>query len=96
MKVCRKNYSSGESLSELLVASLIISIAMITLFSGVKVGTDIMGKSRENYQAYNDAVNSYEKVQADYLVENYAKYNITPVPEPPSYSFSIGSMDPHK
>ena len=62
----KKHYSSGESLAELLVASLIISLAMIMLFTGVKVGSDMMNTSRDTYEEYVDTVNEYEKKQAEY------------------------------
>lgn len=91
----KNTYSSGESLSETLVAALIISLAMIMLFSGVRVGTDIMSKSKDNYQDYLDAVNNYEKSQASYAID-YQAYqaaqNITG-PEPTPYEFG---MEPHK
>ena len=91
----KKTYSSGESLSETLVAALIISLAMIMLFSGAKVGTDIMRKSNDSYQDYYDSVNDYEKTQASYAVE-YQKYqeaqSITG-PEPTPFPFD---MTPHK
>lgn len=73
--------TSGESLSETLVAALIISFAMILLFSCAKVGTDIMRKSRESYQEYYDTVNDYEEAQASYVVEFFAKpstFDMTP------------------
>ena len=63
--------SSGESLSETLVAALIISFAMIMLFSGAKIGTDIMRKSNTEYQNYYEKVNEYEEAQASYAVEYY-------------------------
>lgn len=84
-----KTYSSGESLSETLVAALIISLAMIMLFTGVRVGSDTMNKSTNSYQDYYDAVNSYEETQASYAVEYYKNY--TPKPVPSSFG-----MEPHK
>ena len=91
----KKTYSSGESLAELLVASLIISLAMIMLFSGAKVGTEIMSKSDAKYQAYYKAVNDYEVAQADYAVR-YQEYldaqNMTG-PQPTPFEFG---MTPHK
>ena len=84
-----KNNSTGESLSETLIAALIISFAMIMLFSCAKVGTDIMRKSRASYQEYYDAVNSYEETQASYAVAYYANYN--ELPEPSTFG-----MEPHK
>lgn len=82
------NYSSGESLSETLVAALIISLAMIMLFSSAKVGTDIMAKSKTEYKAYFDNLNTYEISQADYVAEYKLKYptEITPIT---NYSFTI-------
>ena len=79
-------YSSGESLSELLVAALIISLAMIMLFSGVKVGSDLMRSSRDKYKEYNDELNTYESEQAEYVRDHSA-------PVVSSFSFS---MTPHK
>ncbi|MCR5616313.1 MAG: hypothetical protein K6F45_09135 [Saccharofermentans sp.] len=64
-----KKYISGESLSETLVASLIISLAMIMLFSGTKVGTNIVQKSHAEYQEYFDKINAYEEDQAEYIKE---------------------------
>ena len=88
----KKSYSSGESLTELLVASLIISLAMIMLFSGIKVGTDIMRNSRNQYKEYNDLVNTYELEQAEY-VKLYGKYYLesssVSLEEPEAFSFSI-------
>lgn len=78
----RKKYSSGESLTELLVAALIISLAMIMLFSGVKVGADIMRKSRNMYENYNEKVNTYESAQADYIKDHA-------FPEPSTAEFEI-------
>lgn len=75
---------SGESLSELLVAALIISLAMIMLFSGVKVGSDLMRNSRDKYQEYNDEINTYESEQAEYVRDHSVvvvapfSFNITP------------------
>ncbi len=85
----KKIYSSGESLSETLIAALIISFAMIMLFSCAKVGTDIMRKSNEGYQDYYDAINGYEETQASYAVE-YAK-NHNEKPEQSTFD-----MQPHK
>lgn len=84
-----KKHTSGESLSETLVAALIISFAMIMLFSCAKVGTDIMRKSRASYQEYYDTVNAYEETQASYAVEYYANY--IELPEPSTFD-----MTPHK
>ncbi|MBR5359169.1 MAG: hypothetical protein IK128_08160 [Clostridiales bacterium] len=85
-------YSNGESLSETLVAALIISLAMIMLFSGAKVGTDIMGKSKAEYKTYFDNLNAYEVSQAAYVAEYKLKYptEITPIT---NYTFTI---DPKK
>jgi Tfp pilus assembly protein PilV len=84
--------TSGESLSETLIAALIISFAMIMLFSCAKVGTDIMRKSNDSYQEYYEAINDYEKTQASYVVE-YMKYmnSIGELPEPLAFG-----MEPHK
>ena len=82
-----KNYTSGESLSETLVAALIISLAMIMLFSGAKVGTDIMSKSKTEYKAYYDKLNEYEASQAAYCEEVHIKYpNYSPIT---NYTFTI-------
>ncbi len=89
----KNNYSSGESLAELLVASLIISLAMIMLFSGLKVGTDIMHESRNNYQQYNGAANEYEEAQASYASVYYSQQSI---PIPSSFKFNKNWMNPHK
>jgi hypothetical protein len=99
MTVTRKNHKSGESLSELLIASLIISFAMIILFSGVKVGSDIMHGSREKFEQYNDKVNEYEEIQAEYLKslpDPEETIPLTPAPEPTTYTFQISDMNPHK
>ena len=99
MTVTRKNHKSGESLSELLIASLIISFAMIILFSGVKVGSDIMHGSREKFEQYNDKVNEYEEIQAEYLKslpDPEETIPLTPAPEPTPYTFQISDMNPHK
>lgn len=77
-----KTYSSGESLTELLVAALIISLAMIMLFSGAKVGSDIMRNSRDKYQEYNEEANRYEEEQAT-VVTNHS------LPKPPVKGFVI-------
>ena len=84
-----KKYSSGESLSETLIAALIISFAMIMLFSCAKVGTDIMRKSKASYQEYYNAVNEYEETQASYAVEYYKNANV--LPEPSGFG-----LEPHK
>lgn len=89
----KKNYSSGESLAELLVASLIISLAMIMLFSGLKVGTDMMHTSRDQYQQYNGAANDYEEAQASYASEYYS---IQSIPIPSSFTFNKNWMNPRK
>ncbi len=99
MTVTRKNHKSGESLSELLIGSLIISFAMIILFSGVKVGSDIMHGSREKFEQYNDKVNEYEEIQAEYLKslpDPEETIPLTPAPEPTTYTFQISDMNPHK
>ncbi len=96
MTVNRKKYSSGESLSELLIASLIISFAMIMLFSGVKVGSDAMRSSREKFQQYNDSLNQYEETQASWVVQYGEANKVTPMPEPTPYTFSVSNLDPHK
>lgn len=96
MKVNKDYYSSGESLSELLIASLIISFAMIMLFSGVKVGSDAMRNSREKFQQYNDKLNEYEETQASWVVLYGDAYTETSIPEPTPYSFNIINMKPHK
>ena len=84
MSVIRKTtYSSGESLAELLVASLIISLAMIMLFSGVKVGSDIVTNSKDKYAQYYDKLNTYEENQANYIKNM----------RPPEFYFSLY---PHK
>ena len=85
----KKTYSNGESLSETLVAALIISLAMIMLFSGAKVGTDVMGKANDEYDKYYTKKNEYEEAQAAFAVE-YSK--ITTV-DPGPVEFT---MDPHK
>lgn len=96
MIVEKKSNSSGESLSELLIASLIISFAMIMLFSGVKVGSDAMSNSRDKFQQYNDLLNQYEETQASWVVEYGDAAGGKPIPEPTPYSFVINSMNPHK
>ena len=88
MEKRKYTYSRGESLSELLVASLIISLAMIMLLSGTKVGTDIMAKNREKYKTYNDNLNQYEEDQAQYIVDYYEAYSI-----PENFKFD---MSPRK
>lgn len=89
-----KNYSSGESLAELLVAALIISLAMIMLFSGVKVGMDMIHNSRGNYQQYNEAANSYEEAQASYVKKYESLYSVT---TPESINFKKTTMmSPYK
>lgn len=87
-----KTFSSGESLSETLIAALIISLAMIMLFSSIKVGIDLMDKSRDGYQNYNDELNKYEESQAAYAVE-YHKVASVSITKPAPYSFD---MSPHK
>ena len=88
MTVKKKTYSSGESLAELLVAVLIISLAMIMLFSGTKAGTGVMVKNRDKYQQYYSDFNDNEKAQAEYVVEYNNLY-----PHTSAFSFSI---NPHK
>ena len=89
----RKYNSSGESLSELLVAALIISLAMIMLFSGVKIGTDIMNNNREKYDQYNAEINRYEEEQAVYAKAYAAAVNPdVPVTPPASYTFKKGML----
>lgn len=96
MRLKRKNNSSGESLSELLIASLIVSLAMIMLFSGVKVGSDIRNNSQDKFQQYNVKMNEYEESQASYVLKYGALGQVEPYPEPTPYSFSVASMSPHK
>ena len=84
----KKTFSSGESLSETLIASLIISLAMIMLFSGIKVGFDLVSKSRAGYQDYNEKLNEYEESQAAYAVE-YHKVASVSITKPEPYSFDM-------
>ena len=91
----KKKNTSGESLSELLVASLIISLAMIMLFSGVKVGSDIMAKSRDENKQYNEKSNQYEEGQAAYVKRFYELYpeGAVAVPtRPADYSFTMSPI----
>ena len=87
-----KTYSSGESLAETLVAALIISLAMIMVFSATRVGASIMAKSRSKYELYYSELNRYEAQQAEYAKE-YLKKHPKPVSIPTSYTFT---MDPER
>ncbi len=60
-------YCSGESLSETLVASLIISLALIMLLSVTQVGTKILKGNSAKYDEYYDKLNTYESEEADYV-----------------------------
>ena len=93
----KKIGSSGESLSELLVAALIISLAMIMLFSGVKVGSDNMAKAHEKYNQYYEINNQYEEAQADYINQYYSMHT-DPMPTPPvGFTFTESvHMKPYK
>ena len=84
--------SCGESLSETLIATLIISLAMIMLFSGAKIGTELMHKSNAEYQNYYDKVNEYEEAQASFAVEYYKNPEETEA-KPEQVNFG---MEPHK
>lgn len=84
----KKTYSSGESFAELLVAVLIISLAMIMLFSGTRAGTGVMAKNRDKYQQYYSESNEHEKEQADYVLEYNSIYGYTS-----PFSFT---MTPHR
>lgn len=96
MKCSKKTkYTCGESLSELLIASLIISLAMIMLFSGVKVGSDIMAQSRDENKLYNEKSNQYEEGQAAYVKRYYELYpeGAAAVPtRPADYSFTMSPV----
>lgn len=81
-------YSKGESLSETLIAALIISLAMIMLFSGVRVGSSIMSNSSKVYDEYYTKLNENEVAQAQYVVDYYNVYS-----EPTPFKFTIS---PHK
>lgn len=86
-------YSNGESLSESLIAALIISFAMIMLFTCAKVGTDIMKKARAGYQSYYNEINEYEESQATYVSKYYDSLTEETDPRPDPYEFQ---MEPHK
>ena len=58
---------SGESLSETLVASLIISLALIMLLSVTQVGTKILKGNSAKYDEYYDKLNTYESEEAEYV-----------------------------
>ncbi len=60
-------YCSGESLSETLVASLIISLALIMLLSVTQVGTKILKGNSAKYDEYYDKLNTYESEEAKYV-----------------------------
>ena len=94
MKKSRNNKNTcGESLSELLFASLIISLAMIMLLSGAKIGTDIMAKSRDNNLQYNEKSNQYEEGQAAYVKRYHELYPEEAVPtQPASFSFTMSPV----
>ncbi len=83
-----KSFSCGESLAELLVASLIISLAMIMVFSATRVGTSVLAKSRDKYIEYYNACNEDEKKQAAYVKKYYELYPSTTT-QPVGESFTI-------